>query len=171
MPLSIQAQEKFIISAIEEKIDREAQPATLFSSDPSSSIDAEYSIFCDGGSRGNPGPAGAGWVIKHKDQTVFDGKKYLGNATNNQAEYNSLISALEDVKKVETESIQIFMDSELVVKQVRGEYKVKNLDLKPLHEKVHALLADFSSWSIEHIRREKNTEADKLANEAMDRKG
>lgn len=128
-------------------------------------------IWTDGAARGNPGHAGIGFVVK--DSGLAPVKKhsgYIGIATNNVAEYRALISSLEFVKNLEEqkpEKINIFMDSELVVKQVRGEYKVKNQGLIPLHQRVVYLLSG-TQYSILYIDRAKNKEADKLANEAID---
>lgn len=128
-------------------------------------------IYTDGGARGNPGPAGAGVVIQKDGQTIATLKKYLGdNRTNNWAEYEALILALTHAKKrgLVDEKIEIRMDSELIVRQMKGEYKVKDKGLKIQHAKVRGLLKDFRSVSFSHIPREENKEADKLVNEAID---
>ncbi len=125
-------------------------------------------IYTDGASRGNPGEAGAGVVIKDREGKVYRTlKKYLGQTTNNQAEYNALILALREVKGM-GQNIRILSDSELLVRQVKGQYKVKNRNIKPLFDEARALLGGFASWEIEHIPREMNREADGLANEAID---
>lgn len=127
-------------------------------------------IYTDGGARGNPGPAGAGAVIYDGKKLIAELKKYLGEATNNVAEYEALILALSDAKKknLVSRSIEIRMDSELIVKQMKGEYKVKDKNLKVLNGKVRELLQDFSSVAFVHVRREENKEADALVNEAID---
>lgn len=125
-------------------------------------------IFTDGGARGNPGPAGIGVVIKSDGKTVKAYGKYIGETTNNQAEYQALISALESAKVMGATEIQLFMDSELIVKQLKGEYRVRDAGLAPLYLKVHNLRAEFSKFFVSHVPREKNKEADKLVNDALD---
>ena len=124
--------------------------------------------YVDGASRGNPGPAGIGVVI------VVDGRvekvsEFIGNATNNEAEYRALIKALQLASSLEVKRIRVYSDSELLVKQVRGEYVVKNERLISLHERVMELIAGFEEFSIAHVGREHNRESDKLANEAIDK--
>ncbi len=126
-------------------------------------------IFTDGGARGNPGPAGIGVVIKAGGKTVKEYGKYIGKTTNNQAEYQALISALESAKEMSATEIQIFMDSELIVKQLKGEYRVRDAGLAPLYLKVHNLRAGFSKFFVSHVPREKNKEADRMVNEALDK--
>ncbi len=125
----------------------------------------------DGGSRGNPGPAGVGVVILAQDGTpLVTLGRFIGNATNNVAEYSALILALQEAKKLGAKKIVIRGDSELVIKQMRGEYRVKHPDMKVLCGQAQILLRDFEAAKIEHNLREKNVLADKLANLAMDRK-
>ena len=126
-----------------------------------------FEIFADGGARDNPGPAGCGWVIKKNKQVKKQGKKFLNHATNNQAEYQALIEVLKDAETLKIEKIKIFLDSELIVKQVKGEYRVKNQDLFSLFLQVKKLLENFS-WSIQHIPRKLNKEADLLVNQVID---
>ena len=127
-----------------------------------------FFLYADGGSRGNPGPAGIGAVIldskKKKVREVF---KYIGEQTNNNAEYNALICGLEEVRSLGADEVIINLDSELVVKQINGEYRVKNADIKPLFEKAIEALKNFKSFEIRHIDRSKNKEADKLVNKAI----
>ncbi len=125
-------------------------------------------IHVDGGSRGNPGPAGAGAVIKINDEIEATISKFLGNTTNNVAEYTGLVLALEKAFELGIKNVDVYMDSELVVKQMKGIYRVKNDKLIPLFMKARALASKFPSFKISHVRREYNTVADKLANEAMD---
>lgn len=130
----------------------------------------KLTIFTDGGARGNPGPAGIGAVAYGESQeTVFEISEYLGETTNNQAEYRAVIRALEEAKKHDSEELDFYLDSELVVKQLNREYKVKNQDLAPLFLKIYNLTMGFKKVKFSHIPREKNKEADKLANLAMDR--
>ena len=125
----------------------------------------------DGGSRGNPGPAGIGVVVSAADGTpLITLGRFIGRATNNVAEYRGLITAMEEALKLGAKRIVIRGDSELVIKQMRGEYRVKSPDMKPLYAEAQDLLAQFDSAKIEHNLRGKNALADKLANLAMDRK-
>lgn len=127
-------------------------------------------IFTDGGARGNPGPAGIGVVIyDESDNLVKQKSEFIGHATNNQAEYRAVIAAFELIGIEKPAEINFFLDSELVVKQIKGEYRVKNKDLAPLFLKIHNFIIQHKKISFCHIPREKNKEADKLANIAMDR--
>lgn len=126
--------------------------------------------YTDGGARGNPGPAGIGAVIyNEKYGVIAEISRYLGVATNNQAEYQALIAAFKKAKELGATELDCYLDSELVVKQLRHEYKVKNKDLAPLFLTVYNLALNFQKITYTHIPREKNQAADKLANEAMDR--
>ena len=125
-------------------------------------------IYTDGGARGNPGPAGIGAVIWSGNELVGQHKKYIGKATNNQAEYKAVILALEEAKKLDPVELDFFLDSELVVKQLNREYKVKDKDLAPLFVRVWNLSMGFKKVTFTHVPREKNKEADKLVNEAID---
>lgn len=129
----------------------------------------QFKIFSDGGARGNPGPAAIGAVIYAPDDSlVAEISKYLGVATNNQAEYKALIAALQKAKELKLSHLDCYLDSELVVKQLKREYKVKNKDLAPLFLEVHNLSTSFKSVNYYHIPRKENKEADRLVNEAMD---
>lgn len=131
-------------------------------------------LYTDGGARGNPGPAGAGAVIYDGERQLATIKKFLGEKqTNNWAEYEALALALAKAKKLglTDRGIEVRMDSELIVKQMRGEYRVKEPTLKPQHAKVRELLADFGSVRFVHVRREQNAEADALVNEVIDEAG
>lgn len=126
-------------------------------------------IYTDGGARGNPGPAGIGAIAKNDDnKIVFEISEFIGKTTNNQAEYRALVSAIKKAKQLKTEEVDFFLDSELVVKQLNGEYKVKNKDLMPLFLEINNLRKQFKKITFSHVRREFNKEADKLANMAMD---
>lgn len=129
----------------------------------------KLTTFTDGGARGNPGPAGIGVVIKHGTEVVKKYGRYLGETTNNQAEYRALISALEHVTELGAEEVECMLDSELVVKQMNRQYRVKDADLAPLFLKVYNLSQQFKKVSFHHIPREKNKEADAMVNEALDR--
>jgi ribonuclease HI len=144
-------------------------------------------INTDGGARGNPGPAGIGVVIRDENQQIIGRhKQYIGEATNNVAEYKALILALEEAKKIlnfpssakATEGrqfsifnggeLEIRMDSELIVRQMQGRYKIKDSRLKILAAEVLKLIKNFKNVSFHHVPREQNKEADKLVNEAID---
>ena len=124
-------------------------------------------LHTDGGARGNPGPAGIGAVLEI-DGKSHGYKKYIGEGTNNQAEYKALILGLEKAKEYGVEEIECLLDSELVVKQLNREYKVKDKDLAVLFVKVYNLSQQFKKITFKHIYREQNKEADKLVNEAID---
>ena len=128
-------------------------------------------LYTDGGARNNPGPAGIGGVLYNDNkEKVFEFAKYIGKATNNQAEYEALIFGLEKAKKLGAEELTCYLDSELIVKQVNREYRVKDKDLGSLFIKVWNLLQGFKKTSFHHIPREKNKIADKLVNLAIDEK-
>ena len=122
----------------------------------------------DGGSRGNPGPAGYGVRIEREDGSVVELKEALALATNNVAEYTGLLAALRWAVANGIATLQIRSDSELLVKQMKGQYRVKNAGLQPLYEEAVALARQVGRVTFEHVRREFNTDADRLANEAMD---
>jgi ribonuclease HI len=125
--------------------------------------------YIDGGARGNPGPAGYGVRIQSADGTVLDELHgALGIATNNVAEYNGLLAALRWALENNVSRVQIRADSELLVKQMRGEYKVKNPGLQPLYVRARLLVAELDDVRFEHVRREFNAEADRLSNLGMD---
>jgi len=127
-------------------------------------------VHTDGGSRSNPGNAGIGVVARRGGDTLFELSEFLGVQTNNYAEYTGVIRALEELiaRGLHTEPVAIHMDSKLVVEQVQGNWKVKEPTLKPLVSRAQELAAQCKSISFTHIPREKNKEADALANEAMD---
>ena len=123
----------------------------------------------DGGSRGNPGPAAAGFVLEDSSGTQLQAQGYvLGRTTNNVAEYTSLVKALEAAIKIGAEQLVVFSDSELLVKQINGQYRVKSELIKPLYEQAVNLLDGFKSWNVRHITRDKNKQADSLVNQALD---
>jgi ribonuclease HI len=133
--------------------------------------DEEITLQFDGGSRGNPGPAGIGVVLRAADGTpVVTLGRFIGRATNNVAEYKALITALEKARELGAKRVKVLGDSELIVKQMRGEYRVKNPDLRVLYEEAHDLFHAFDAATIDHNYREDNSLADRLANLAMDRK-
>jgi ribonuclease HI len=130
---------------------------------------ATYRANIDGGSRGNPGPAAYGVLIRDgSGKIVAKLKKYIGRMTNNVAEYYGLIAALDYAQSHKIRALRIESDSELLVKQMRGQYKVKSADLQPLFERAKKMSQAFDLFRIEHVYREQNREADALANEALD---
>ena len=125
----------------------------------------------DGGSRGNPGPAGVGLTLRTADgKSVYELGEFIGIATNNVAEYTALIRGVQAAADMGTSHLTIRADSELVVRQVKGIYRVKNPTLKPLHAQAICLLAKIPVWNMDHVYREDNTRPDALANLAMDRR-
>ena len=129
----------------------------------------KLTVHVDGGARGNPGPAAIAAVVSDGNgEIVSDASQAIGRATNNVAEYRALLLGIATALELGATELDLVGDSELVVKQVQGEYKVKNADLKPLHAEVKAALAGVASWSIRHVRREFNAEADRLVNEVLD---
>ena len=139
-----------------------------FSLFESSTTGGTASANIDGGSRGNPGPAGYGVRIEREDGTVVDLKDAIPLATNNVAEYNGLLAALRWAHDNGIAVLHIRSDSELLVKQMKGLYRVKNPGLQPLYEEALALARRIGRVTYEHVRREFNKDADRLANEAMD---
>ena len=131
-------------------------------------------IYTDGGARGNPGPAASAAVIKEvyksgaEGNTIASVSRYLGIATNNQAEYTAVVIALEKAKDLKAETIEFYMDSELAVMQLNGEYRVKNQELARLYLRIFELSHGIKKVSYRHIRREQNAEADKLVNKCID---
>ncbi len=129
----------------------------------------KVTIFTDGAARGNPGPAAIGAVIKdEKGNTITTISRCLGTTTNNQAEYRAIIAALEKAINLGVRQVTLYSDSELVVKQINGRYKVKNATLRPLYQEVVKLAGKLESLKISNIPRTRNAEADKLANKALD---
>jgi len=126
-------------------------------------------VHVDGGARGNPGPAAIAAVVSTpKGEVLEEHGERIGETTNNVAEYRALLLGLERVRARGAREVELVGDSELVVRQVGGEYKVKDEALKALHARVIKALADFDSWSIRHVPREDNAEADRLVNVALD---
>ena len=124
----------------------------------------------DGGARGNPGPAGYGVMIEDEaGRPVAELSEYLGKQTNNYAEYSGLLAALTYALKHGFKALKVFSDSELMVKQIKGQYKVNHPALKELHGKATKMIDDLEAFEINHVLREKNRDADRLANLAMDR--
>ena len=132
----------------------------------------KITLFSDGGARGNPGPAAAGAILRSSTgEELATISKFLGTATNNQAEYTAMILGIEKALELSATEVQIFLDSKLVVEQISGRWKIKDLGLRKLAENAHTFLAKFKKWEISHVPREKNREADALANRALDSRG
>ncbi len=126
-------------------------------------------IHTDGGARGNPGPAGIGATLKNEaGELVATVSEYIGETTNNQAEYKAVIAAIDNAKKLEADELDFYLDSLLVVEQLNGNYKVKNAELAPLFVKIYNARQGFKKTTFTHIRRELNKEADALVNQAID---
>jgi ribonuclease HI len=130
-----------------------------------------YKLFSDGACRGNPGVGGAGAVIMDaREKVVWEGKEYLGHCTNNIAEYRALILGLKGALSHGYKSLDVFLDSELLAKQINGSYRVKNEKLKVLMKEVRSLLTSFEFVEVKHVLRSRNSHADRLANLAIDEK-
>jgi len=128
----------------------------------------KISIFADGGSRGNPGPSGIGVILTDsKGKKIKEFSKFLGITTNNIAEYNAVIYGLQEALIERADEVKLNLDSELVAEQLKGGYRVKNPNIKPLFEQALHLLSGFKKFEIKHIKREENKAADKLVNKAI----
>jgi len=126
-------------------------------------------VYVDGGSRGNPGPAAIAAVVRDADGGVLDERgELIGAATNNVAEYRAMLLGIARAAELGASEVELVGDSELVVRQIKGEYKVKDAALKELHAQVGDALRQFEAWSIRHVRREQNEEADLLVNQTLD---
>lgn len=144
-------------------------PARLFAEPERAASRNAHVANIDGAARNNPGPAAYGVIMRNADgQVVFQVGKYLGRATNNVAEYFALITALDYAQQNGIASLRVRSDSELLVRQMQGAYKVKSASLRPLHERARKLSKSLASFVIEHVPREQNREADALANAALD---
>ncbi|WP_299331980.1 ribonuclease HI [Haloplanus sp.] len=143
-----------------------ARPADLTA--PLADSSGRAHVYFDGASRGNPGPAAVGWVIVSGDGIVDEGSGTIGETTNNRAEYEALVRALEVARDHGFEMVDVRGDSELIVKQVRGEWNTNDPELRERRVRARELLDTFDRWSLEHVPREINDRADGLANEALD---
>jgi ribonuclease HI/probable phosphoglycerate mutase len=147
-----------------------ARQQNLFS-DPAAQGSLRCKLYTDGASRGNPGQAGAGIVLYDEAGLELAVRSaYLGRCTNNIAEYRALLLGLQTAREMGCAAVDIFMDSQLIVRQVEGRYKVKNAGIKPLYAQVTDLLAGFDDWTITHVPRADNKRADELANRGIDEK-
>ena len=129
-------------------------------------------VYIDGGARGNPGPAGAGVVVLDRSDgmALYEGGLFLGRATNNVAEYKGLLAGLRAAASLGARDVDIVSDSQLLVRQMTGEYRVRNAGLRPLHRRAQELAQGFERCTFRHVRREDNTRADGLVNQAIDQK-
>lgn len=126
-------------------------------------------VNVDGGARGNPGPAAIAIVVRDEEgEVIHEASETIGRATNNVAEYRALLLGIERAKQLGATEVDLVGDSELIVKQVRGEYRVKDAGLRPLHSAAQQALGEFSEWSLRHVKRERNADADTLVNQALD---
>jgi ribonuclease HI len=128
----------------------------------------DMTIYTDGAARGNPGPAAFAYILKQEGKPDVEANGKLGDTTNNVAEYTALVRALEHASKLGARRVRVHSDSELMVRQMQGRYKVKNEGLLPLYEQARDLASDFDHVAFEHVRREANGRADKLCNAALD---
>ena len=159
----ITAKDHQLAAAIDALIDKQKAPLDV---EPHPE---EVKVFADGGSRGNPGPSASGFVILDiEDNVLLDKGVYLGVTTNNQAEYTSLKLALEEAHKLGAREVQVYMDSLLVVNQMKGIFKVKNRDLWPIHDAIKQLAKGFDKITFDHVPREFNKLADAAVNRALD---
>lgn len=128
----------------------------------------QATLHTDGGARGNPGPAGIGYVLAIDGGPTINGGEYIGEATNNQAEYRALVRGLQVAKEHQVSKLHCYLDSELVVKQLTGEYRVRHADLRQLYDQARRLADTFAQIAFRHVPRAKNATADALVNEALD---
>lgn len=127
-----------------------------------------WTIYIDGAARGNPGPAAAAWIIRRGDEPPLEEAKKLGETTNNIAEYTALVQALKRAAQLGGKRLDIYSDSELLVKQMNGEYRVKDPDLRTLFDQAKELASGFQHVALTHVRRGNNSDADRLCNQALD---
>jgi ribonuclease HI/pterin-4a-carbinolamine dehydratase len=166
----ITAKDRELAAAIDDAVDTSKQEVTSLEtkSKPTKRY-KKLTIYADGGSRGNPGHSASGYVLLDENENVIEDKGiYLGITTNNQAEYQALKFALEDAKKLEAQEVAVFMDSLLVVNQMKGIFKVKNRDLWPIHDDIKKLVQDFHHVSFTQVPRELNKKADAAVNRVLD---
>jgi ribonuclease HI len=147
------------------------QASLPFTGDSAAQV-TELLLYCDGGSRGNPGPSAIGAVVfdaaSDPPELIASVSECIGVTTNNVAEYRALIAGLEAVARLRARIVHVRADSLLVIKQLRGEWRVKHANLKPLHAEARKLLAEYEVADLQHVPREENTEADALVNLALD---
>ncbi len=148
---------------------RPARPAAGDNGETVPKTAGRFRLYTDGAARGNPGEAGAGFCLfDPQGRELFGHGCYLGQCTNNVAEYRALELGLTKALELGIQDLEICLDSELVVKQLRGEYRVKNAGLQPLYQRVRQLLGQLASWQLRHVPRRDNARADELANQGID---
>ena len=144
----------------------------MASSTPPAARVRDAVLWTDGAARGNPGPAGIGAILKSDSgEVLYTGSEFLGETTNNVAEYKAVLLGLNGALAQGIQHIEVRADSELLIKQLKGEYRVKSAGLRPLYEEARRLISRFASVKLTHIRRELNGEADRLANQGIDSVG
>jgi ribonuclease HI len=159
--------QKILLRSTRRAEENQNQPPVL----PNANDLPEFVIHADGACRGNPGEAGIGVILADSEgRTIKEMKSFIGMATNNAAEYRAVILGLEKALELGAGSVILYLDSELVVRQIHGEYRVRETTLKPLHQKALDLLQKFSRYVLHHVPREENRRADQLANEAIDQR-
>ena len=157
------------LAAAIDKLVKEGQPIDEWAADNQDQHHKKVKLYTDGGSRGNPGPSASGYVIlDENDKILEDRGVYLGITTNNQAEYTALKLGLEGALKLQVAIVEVFMDSLLVVNQMKGSFKVRNRDLWPIHSAIMDLTRNFAQVSFTHVPRELNKLADAAVNRALD---
>lgn len=157
-------------SALVEAAGRIHTDSDVGPSEPADPRNSNAVLFSDGAARGNPGPAGIGAVLKRGDgDTIAEISDYIGETTNNVAEYRALLAGVDRALSCGVRELEVRADSELLIKQLKGLYQVRNAKLKPLHRRALELLSRFSKVKLVHVRREFNAEADRLANLGIDR--
>ena len=161
---------EFLSDGVSEARGRRMQPTPVEPIDNGAALKVE--VFTDGASRGNPGPAGAGWVIKSLEGPVLKaGHAFLGRRTNNEAEYEAVIRALKDVAGLGAKDVALRSDSELLVRQINGQYRIREPRLEELHRAARQVIQGFRRFEIRHVARELNSDADAQANQAIDESG
>ena len=173
--LEVKVMRRMLHNAVEELAEKEKKSSsttsTAYTARPQKAKTqaGSFSLYTDGASRGNPGKAGAGVVILNEQGEELAARSfYLGQCSNNVAEYKALISGLREATKLGCRQLDIFLDSQLIVRQILGQYKVKNAGLKPLYGEVRQLLTNFTKFTISHVPRNENKRADELANRGID---
>ena len=132
-------------------------------------LENKFTVYCDGAARGNPGEAGAGAIIKKDNKDYRSISAYLGRQTNNYAEYTAVILALKELVKIGAQDVEMYLDSNLIVQQLNGKWKVKNKNIKPLYNEAMTYMNQIKKIKIEHVYRKDNKEADELANIGADK--
>lgn len=166
---NVSEKDRQVAQAIDDLIAQEQQEEAAEQAENLRMPHEKIKLYGDGGSRGNPGPSASGFILLDmNDNVLVDKGVYIGITTNNQAEYTALKLGLEEARKLGTKDVDVYMDSLLVVNQMKGIFKIKNRDLWPIHDAIKELLKDFRHVSFTHVPRELNKLADAAVNRAMD---